>query len=263
MPSLPTSPTSRQQPGDSASVQHAAATPSQLDIIAAINDRAARQHQRQRMQRMAVLVGSAVLLAAALWWAAMQGGALLRVPAPPRPTAAAPAAETLRDGPAAAAPTTPAESPAAGAASPDLAAAPAQGASAASAPMKAAAVPPTNTAAADKRARQARTDMLQLQQERSREEAPPHPLREAGRDAQPARELPEPASPGAAAQAPAPAPSAAEPRPGVRELCSASRNIFSENFCHARECRKPEHANDAVCVRLRDIEQARPSGGSQ
>jgi hypothetical protein len=48
----------------------------------------------------------------------------------------------------------------------------------------------------------------------------------------------------------------AAPR-GVREACSASGGFVGQQFCQARECRKPEHEGDAVCARLREFEQAR------
>jgi hypothetical protein len=224
MSSVPTSPGQCQQTG-------AGATPSQLDIIADINERAARQHRRQRARRIAVRVGSAALLVAALTWVAMQGDAL-RVPASRQP----------------------AESPAVDLAVPAPAALPAPGAPPASASMKAAAVPLGDTVAADKRSgRQARAGALQSQPERSGAEA--------AREAQQEQEQAGAASPGAPEPAPAAARPAAEPRPGVQELCSDSGNVFSRSFCHVRECRKPERANDAVCVRLREIERARPSGG--
>lgn len=252
---LPTSSGAHQRTGASAAAQSAGATPSQLDIIAEVNERAARQLWGRRARRMAALVGGALLLVAALWWFLRSGAAL--APAPLRPADAVPA-EDLRDTPATVAQDRSAD-PVAGPTSPDAVAAPAQGALAAPAPTRAPAAPGTE-AAAEKRAGKARTDAMQLQQERLQAETQERQLREAEREAQYAREQAEAASRRAAEQAPAPAPSAAEPRPDVRELCAASSNIFSKNFCHARECRKPEHANDAICARLREIEQSRPPG---
>jgi type IV secretory pathway VirB10-like protein len=235
------------------------ATPSQLDIIAEINERAARQHRGRRALRIGLLVGGAMLLGAALWWA-MQGGAV-RAPTTLLPAAAV-LNETLRDTLAAVAHGAPSASASAvtGQAVPDVAAAPAQRALTASTPMEAAAAPPPEATAADKRARKARSDALQLQQERSRAQAQEREQREAEPAAQQASEPADAARPREAEQAPPPAQPVAEARPGVRELCAASGNIFSRNFCHARECRKPEHADDAICIRLREIEQQRPSG---
>jgi type IV secretory pathway VirB10-like protein len=48
----------------------------------------------------------------------------------------------------------------------------------------------------------------------------------------------------------------AAPR-GVRDTCSASGGFIAQQFCQSRECRKAEHEADAVCVRLREFEQAR------
>jgi hypothetical protein len=57
-----------------------------------------------------------------------------------------------------------------------------------------------------------------------------------------------------AAAAPAPQARAAA---GVRDGCAASGGFIAQQLCHARECRKSQHEGDAVCARLRDIEQTR------
>lgn len=59
-----------------------------------------------------------------------------------------------------------------------------------------------------------------------------------------------PANPAAAATAPAAAPS-------VDQLCAGSSNVFARDFCRMRECGKPGYANDPVCVRFRQMEEAR------
>jgi len=46
-------------------------------------------------------------------------------------------------------------------------------------------------------------------------------------------------------------------RRSVREVCSSSGGTLSQQFCHARECRKAEHQDDTVCARLHEIEVAR------
>jgi len=46
-------------------------------------------------------------------------------------------------------------------------------------------------------------------------------------------------------------------RRGVREACSTSGGTLSQQFCHARECRKAEHQDDTLCARLHEIEVAR------
>jgi hypothetical protein len=48
----------------------------------------------------------------------------------------------------------------------------------------------------------------------------------------------------------------AAPRAGVRETCNGA-GFFGQALCQARECRKPEREDDATCVRLRELEQAR------
>jgi hypothetical protein len=247
----------RPRTGARATLQRADATPSQLDIIAEINARAAGEH-RGRLARRIAVVGGATLLGAGLWWF-VQGGAV-HAPAPLQPVAALPA-EAQRNKPAAAAPAKLDQTAAAAPTLPDAAAAPAQDALPASAPTQATAVSLAESAAAARQARKARAAALQLQQERSRAQAQGHLQRDAEREAQQAREMADAASRHAAEPAPAPAQPAAEPRRGVRERCSASSNIVSELFCQSRECRKPEHANDAVCIRLRAIEPAQPSGG--
>jgi hypothetical protein len=51
--------------------------------------------------------------------------------------------------------------------------------------------------------------------------------------------------------------SAQDTRRGVREACASSGGLLSQQFCHARECRRAEHQDDAMCARLREIEVAR------
>lgn len=71
----------------------------------------------------------------------------------------------------------------------------------------------------------------------------------------PAATVAEPAPP---AVAPAAATPAAEPprAKSVSELCSGS-NLLTRGFCEHRECGKAEHAGDAVCLRLKETEEAR------
>jgi flagellar basal body L-ring protein FlgH len=42
----------------------------------------------------------------------------------------------------------------------------------------------------------------------------------------------------------------------VRQICSTRENIISEQICRIRECRKPQHVGDAICVRLKELESA-------
>lgn len=55
--------------------------------------------------------------------------------------------------------------------------------------------------------------------------------------------------------APAPEPVIAQPK-SVTELCGAG-NLLTRGFCEHRECAKPEHIVDAVCLRLKEAEEAR------
>jgi hypothetical protein len=50
---------------------------------------------------------------------------------------------------------------------------------------------------------------------------------------------------------------AQDTRRNVRDACSSSGGLLSQQFCQARECRRAEHQDDAVCLRLHEIEVAR------
>lgn len=229
----------------------ASARPSQLDIIAGVNADAARQH-RGRLALYAAGASAAVLLGAALWW--LMQGRTLQAPATPvgsaavghSPSVARAAAEPAEPGPA----TAPAQSEPEAQAATEV--------TAASAP------------ASDDRARKARARResevrsageLQLAQLRLQLEAQDRQQREAEREAQQVRELVDAAGRRAAAQAPARAQPTGEPERGIRERCLASGNVVSEFLCHSRECRKPEHASDSLCTRLREIDEARRHSG--
>lgn len=231
----------------------ASGRPSQLDIIAEVNADAARQH-RGRLALYAAGASAAVLLGAALWWL-MQGRAL-QAPATPAgsaavghsPSVTSAAAEQPGPGPATAPATAAAES-----------------APEALAPTE---VTAAAASAADDRARKARARResevraaaeLQMAQARLQLEAQDRQQREAEREAQQVRVLVDAAGRRAAAQVRDQPP--VEPQRGVRERCLASGNIVSEFLCHSRECRKPEHASDALCTRLREIEEARRHSG--
>jgi hypothetical protein len=83
------------------------------------------------------------------------------------------------------------------------------------------------------------------------------------REAERARELADEASRRAAQAGPSRTVPAPEARRNVRELCSANSNLFSENACHLRECRKPDQQGDPTCVRLRELEEVQRLGGRQ
>ncbi len=44
-------------------------------------------------------------------------------------------------------------------------------------------------------------------------------------------------------------------RRSVAETCAVSGGFFGQNSCRAQECGKAEHQRDAVCLRLREIEE--------
>lgn len=78
---------------------------------------------------------------------------------------------------------------------------------------------------------------------------------------------PSEAAPAPVADAPAPRAQAAAPvapvlSRDVKSLC-ASSGFLGEQWCHSRECRKPEHQRDAVCERLREIDAARQQHSSE
>ncbi len=49
----------------------------------------------------------------------------------------------------------------------------------------------------------------------------------------------------------------------VGDACSASRGAISRHFCSARECSKPEHQGDPVCVSLREDDLARQRASNE
>ncbi|MFC3682472.1 zinc-ribbon domain-containing protein [Hydrogenophaga luteola] len=63
-------------------------------------------------------------------------------------------------------------------------------------------------------------------------------------------------APVAAAAAPPPPP-AVRSVAGVDQLCADSGNVLARDFCRIRECGKAVFANDPVCVRFRQMDEAR------
>lgn len=64
-------------------------------------------------------------------------------------------------------------------------------------------------------------------------------------------------APAAPAPAAAAAPSMTRPAAGVDQLCADSGNVLARDFCRIRECGKAVFANDPVCVRFRQMDEAR------
>ncbi|MFZ2824783.1 MAG: serine/threonine protein kinase, partial [Hydrogenophaga sp.] len=69
---------------------------------------------------------------------------------------------------------------------------------------------------------------------------------------------PAPAS-AAATAAPSATPAAPGATPGatVDQVCAGSGNFLARDFCRMRECGKPSFASDPVCVRFRQMDEAR------
>ena len=249
---MPTPPTPRRRVDRDAARGHDEATPSQLDRIAEINARSKRLARSGATQ--AAWVGAAVLLALASWWLLQDPGRGSSAAAPERAVPAATgSALPLSMTEPSSAPALPTPAPAA----PEVAAVDAQ-------PPTVAASAPAADRARKARAReeaQARATLAQQEDElaRSRADEQDRQRREAER----ARALAEEAGRRPAEPAPARAQPAPEPRRSVQSLCAASGNFLGELFCHARECRKGEQRDDAICVRLRDIEEAQRRGGQQ
>jgi ribosomal protein L40E len=67
-----------------------------------------------------------------------------------------------------------------------------------------------------------------------------------------------PEVPAVVAAAPVDAVPASKAAPAnVDQLCADSGNVFARDFCRIRECGKPVFAADPVCVRFRQMEEAR------
>lgn len=68
---------------------------------------------------------------------------------------------------------------------------------------------------------------------------------------------PAPAESAPVAAAAAPPPPATRSVAGVDQACAGSDNVFARDFCRIRECGKAAFAADPVCVRFRQMEEAR------
>ncbi|QBM26251.1 zinc ribbon domain-containing protein [Hydrogenophaga pseudoflava] len=68
---------------------------------------------------------------------------------------------------------------------------------------------------------------------------------------------PAPAQSAPVAAAAAPPPPATRSVAGVDQACAGSDNVFARDFCRIRECGKAVFANDPVCVRFRQMDEAR------
>lgn len=264
MPLTPPASSLRQRAAPSTAARRESPTPSQLDILAERNERFATRSPFARAGAVLAIVALILALIAVLWWAAQSGDPAAPGPAPmavapaavdPLPLVAptianvAPAAETL----------------------PASAAAPAAAPSAVPAQAQATVPAPPSGERADM------SQMRQARQAQREGDAPakalPAPAQRQQRAIDKARDLAAstataaetrsgagPAAPGAEM---ASRPSAEAVAAGVREFCAARGNIVSELLCRTRECRKPERAKDAICLRLKEIEDAQRRVDSQ
>lgn len=232
---------------------------SQLDQIAAQNLQATRQGLGGTAMFLA-LVGGLVILGSASMWSS--GNDELRKPPAAAERPKAPPAE-------ASVPSSQAVAPAvtAAAAAPAMAAAPVQATEPAPQPVLATAAAPEALAAADDATRKARAKQqsearrkaAQLAQERALAEETQRLQLAQQREAERAQQLAEQARQRAAAEQTRLAATqlASDSRRNVSDLCSAAGGFISQQFCHARECRKAEHQGDGICVSQRETEAAR------
>lgn len=95
-------------------------------------------------------------------------------------------------------------------------------------------------------------ELHRAEEARRRAEAPQLPRPVTAESAQPAA-APTPAPVAAAAPAAAPATTGAT----VDQICAGSGNFLARDFCRIRECGKPSFASDPVCVRFRQMDEAR------
>ena len=200
-------------------------------------------------------VGAVVLAALALgigWWLGARQTGPAPVQAVMQPAIAAPAT------PVAPAPTAAVVPPAAAVPTPEAARLPATISTATS---------PESVAAVD-RLRQS-VEMLE-RQDRVRAAVLEQQRLKAAQDKQRAEEARRRADALAASATAVPTPSAnvgqgsppvatvaAAAPPTVDQLCAGSDNVFARDFCRIRECGKPGYANDPVCIRFRQMEEAR------
>jgi flagellar biosynthesis GTPase FlhF len=232
---------------------HDAAALSQLDQIAAQNLQASR-HGLGGAAMFLALVGGLVVLGSASMWSS--GTDEPRKPAVAAEQGAAP----VMQAPVAAVAEMVAVAPSAAAA----VASPAAAETTAEQPVVAVAEP---VAVADDAARKARAKQqaearrkaAQVAQERALAEETQRLQLAQQREAERAQQLADQARQRAAAEQARLAATqlASDSRRNVGDMCSAAGGFVSQQFCHARECRKAEHQGDGICVNLRETEAAR------
>lgn len=227
---------------------------SQLDAIAATNERVAAARLRRKAAALATVGGVALLVGASLWRPPSAGPSRPMVTAavtePARPAPVAVRAPSVSP-PVVVQPATVPSRVAATPAAPSLAQAPgedsadrARAAQGAEAQRKVAARQARERTRAEEALRN--EDQLRRAKEEA-EEARQRQLAEFARERAAAAEQVRQQGQLLAQAAPR----------DVRESCASSGGFLAEQFCQSRECRKAEHQGDALCLRLRDIELAR------
>ena len=251
MPLKPSTSAPRQPTAPSTTGERDSPTPSQLDILAERNERFATPTPFARAAFVLAIVGVITLLVAVRWWVAQPSDSGLPSTAVSRPVATSTGAS---NGPA-----------------PDvlprLVVAPAAAPSAVAAQAQASVPAPSPAEHAGKAQARRVADV--------RAKASPAPAQRQQRDIDKPRDLTAATASaaetrGGAGPAASGAETASRPRAegagagaGVREFCVARGNIVSELLCRTRECRKPERAKDATCLRLKEIEEAQQRVPSQ
>jgi hypothetical protein len=254
-PSPAAGPVSRRAPGVPSRESVAM---SQLDRIAAQNLRGPAQGLGASGMLLALLGGLVVLGSASMWNSAAGNEprmVVLAADSPPAVAAVTPVPATVST-PTIAAPAAAGSDVAPGATPPALTTAPPV-----TADMVAAAQPSADDAARKARARQlaeARRKAAQLAQERAAAEESQRlqlaQQREAERVQQ--QQLAEQTRLQTVQLA-------LHTRRSVGDACSASGGPISRHFCSARECSKPEHQGDPVCVTLREDDLARQRASNE
>lgn len=108
-------------------------------------------------------------------------------------------------------------------------------------------------------AKRDRAHQLELEQQRAKVARELQRAEEARRRAE-GPSVPRPVAAESAQPQPAPtqvAPLAAAPAATVEQLCAGSGNFLARDFCRMKECGKPAFGSDPVCVRFRQMEEAR------
>jgi hypothetical protein len=219
----------------------------QLDTLAATNDSLAASARRRKIAWAAVLGGAALWLLSASLSTPVRNdvprrtpaGATSALPATTAPAAPAPVRQVPADPPSAQADAL----PVAVASIDDLQRKPVVAVSADA--RRKAAVQAQERARLEEQALRRQREIEQTLAERASEQQA-NAARESAAAAEQARR-----------QTVLLAQNSQDTRRNVRDVCAGSGGFFAQQFCQARECRKADLQDDAVCMQLREIEVAR------